>query len=732
MPPTVEQLAAAADRRDFDALEDLWLELLEADSVPANELEGLLARLAAGGQGPRAIDLALSLAPELLRAQRYAEALPLLRAVAPAAKGNEEVRAGLLDCYRHCHRGKPHLGACIDAAGLLNTSDLGKAVAVLEKLLSYQEGDYFYHAAGWGLGRIVGFDPLTASAVIDFERKPGHTVPLFHIEQILTPLSPHDFRVLRVADPEGLRVLAEDDPAALVRKVLEARGGRASLRALRQALAGDVVPAETWSRWWASARSRLKRDPHVDLGRGANPTLTLRTQALSYEEEMRQRFDSLRDLGRQVALLADYATHMAGDADPQAFLLPAARALAERVREGAEPGPAFEAARLLERLGLSGVTFPSPRQILEAHDDPVPLLNSLHSAEARRHAFALLQASSAAWPQTCRDILLRGPRELWDAAFAELPPTGQPPTAESLVAELLEKPKTNLALFAWLARGLLLGRWPVSAEPQRVFELLLAEGDEVARRRARRRPADGPFPDQELLAELRQSLGAGDAAYFDAILDRASEAEAGRLLFRIRQSRVLGPRLSRTLERKIVRRHPRLLAEQEPAAAGPELIYATPEAIERRRREHEHLVNVEIPANSEDIRRAAAQGDISDNADWRSAIEQQRLLTAKAAQMSEELQRARPIEPPTVRTDQVGIGSRVTIEDTASGQRSTFTLLGPWDADAEQGIMAYTAPLAQALLRHQVGDEVALEHAGEKATYRILAIENGLAHEPGR
>jgi transcription elongation GreA/GreB family factor len=95
--------------------------------------------------------------------------------------------------------------------------------------------------------------------------------------------------------------------------------------------------------------------------------------------------------------------------------------------------------------------------------------------------------------------------------------------------------------------------------------------------------------------------------------------------------------------------------------------------------------------------------------------------------MADELQRARPIEPSMVHTDHVSIGSKVTVENLATGEQAAYALLGLWDADAEHHIMSYTAPLAKALIAHAVGDEVPFEHAGETATYRILRIESALA-----
>ncbi len=733
MSEIVEKLSNAIERRDYETAENLWLELLEAEQVPGDALVPLLERLAEQGQTERALDLVLALAPELVRAGRCAEALPLLRAVARATRANEDVRAGLIDCYRHLYRAKRHAPSCIDRSGILTATDLAEPIRTLERMLSYEEGDWVYHPSGWGVGQIVSFHPLDVTATIDFERKPGHVVPLETLEGIFERLRPDDLRVLRKTDLEGLRRLSEEDPAALVRKALAARDGRATLRGLRQLLEGDVVASSGWSKWWTRARAELRRDPHVDVTAGSSPVLTLRVEALTYEDEMRARFDRLVDLGHQTELLRDYARHMARDADPEAFLAPACRALAERLSGGGPAGERFEAALLLRRLKADVGELPAPEAILEAQDDPIALLNGLATTEAGRRAFAMLRERADDWKATCREVLVRGPSELWDAAAAALADDEEPPTVETLVDELCADPKLNIDLFAWVGRGLLTGRLVARKRATVVFELLLGEGDELARLRAERRPSDGPFKQTERLGALRQAIRAGELRYFDAIVAEANEPEAARLLFRIRQSSVLTEKVAYQLERKIIRKFPKLLVEEhkEAEAAGLEYIYATPDGIAKRRAEHERLVNVDIPAIEKRIGEAAAMGDISDNADWRTAIEERTQLARRASEMAEELSRARPIEPAMVHTDHVSIGSRVTIENTATGEQATYAVLGLWDTDAEHRIMSYTAPLARALTTHKVGEEITLEHAGATTTYRILRIESALEGAAG-
>ena len=722
MNDIVASLSDAMDDRDYDALESQWLDLLGVDSLPADDLADLLDRLVERDQGPRALDLVLALAPDLVKSGRHAEALPLLRAAAPVAGSNEEVRNLLIECYRSVYGDLTHLDACIEAAKLLTSASLAAAIAVLDRMLSSKVGDYFYHPSGWGTGPIVDFDILTAAATIDFEHKPGHIVPLLTLEEIFTRLDPEDFRVLRRTDPDRLRQLTQDEPTAFIAMVLKANGGRIGQRALREMVAPAFLPAAEWSRWWTRARSAITRDPHIETSKGSNPVLRLREEALTYEAEMHARLARMRDITTKTRLLRDYVAHMARGADPEAFLVPAARALAEGIAQ-AKPGPAFEAAALLSRLHVDAGPHPTPAQIIEQQEDPFFLLRSLKTTDARRLAFDLLQERTGAPEAICFRTLIEGPRELWDAAIAKLPRTGEGPSVAALVQHALASPKANLELFAWVCRNLLSDRWGITVGTSHLFDLLLTAGDEVARRKADEFVA-GTGKDDQALDDIRLTIRFDNMDYFDDLAGSISGAEAGRLLFRVRQSSVLSAQMARILENKLVRHHPRLLADERQEAAGPQFIYCTQSGINRRRDQYEHLVNDLIPENAKDIGRAAALGDISDNADWRAAIQERDRLSALRGQMTDELQRARPIEPNMVSTDNVSIGSRVTVENLDTGQQDVYTLLGPWDSDPESNTISYTAPLAQALLRQKAGAETVFEHAGQKTRYKVLTIED--------
>ena len=151
------------------------------------------------------------------------------------------------------------------------------------------------------------------------------------------------------------------------------------------------------------------------------------------------------------------------------------------------------------------------------------------------------------------------------------------------------------------------------------------------------------------------------------------------------------------------------------------------ESLERRKAEYDELVHKKIPANSKEIAVARSYGDLRENHEYKSAKEMQKLLMRRKGELESQLVRARGTDFANASTDAVGIGTRVKVTQLGTEHTETFTILGAWDSQPDQGIVSYLTPLAQALLNRKVGEEVEFELAGAKKHFRIEAIE---AYQP--
>jgi transcription elongation factor GreA len=154
---------------------------------------------------------------------------------------------------------------------------------------------------------------------------------------------------------------------------------------------------------------------------------------------------------------------------------------------------------------------------------------------------------------------------------------------------------------------------------------------------------------------------------------------------------------------------------------GRKKVYLTPEGEEALRKELNELVNVKRPALAERLRKAIAQGDLSENANYKAAKEEQSFLEGRIQELESMLRNAEMIEE-TKNSDEVSLGSYVTVVEEGSDRPETFRIVGTAEADPINGKVSHESPMGKRLLGHQVGDVVTVEAPGGTIAFRITEI----------
>ncbi len=215
---------------------------------------------------------------------------------------------------------------------------------------------------------------------------------------------------------------------------------------------------------------------------------------------------------------------------------------------------------------------------------------------------------------------------------------------------------------------------------------------------------------------LRNLIAADDHRLIRQAVAAMDRTEAERLLARLPRLRPLEGYRADEMIQVVVSRFPEL-----DDALAENVIYTTEQGLEKAKAEMRHIAEEEIPRSAEEIARARAHGDLSENYEYKAAKEKQARLMQKASRLRDELARARVIVAADIDTSEVTIGCRVTLADE-TGQRHIYTLLGPWDTDTEHGIISYQSPFAGRLMGKKVGDPIEVE--GRPHT--VAAIESAL------
>jgi transcription elongation factor GreA len=122
------------------------------------------------------------------------------------------------------------------------------------------------------------------------------------------------------------------------------------------------------------------------------------------------------------------------------------------------------------------------------------------------------------------------------------------------------------------------------------------------------------------------------------------------------------------------------------------------------------------------LRSAVQMGDLSENADYHKAKEDQSFLEGRIQELEYLLQSATIIDQSGVKSDVVDVGNRVTIQG-AGEPPETYHMVGAKEADPRNGRISNESPIGRALLGHRVGDDVVVETPGGQIHLKILKIE---------
>jgi len=135
------------------------------------------------------------------------------------------------------------------------------------------------------------------------------------------------------------------------------------------------------------------------------------------------------------------------------------------------------------------------------------------------------------------------------------------------------------------------------------------------------------------------------------------------------------------------------------------------------------LKDVDRPANSRAIEIARGHGDLSENADYSAAKEEQGLIEAKIRELEAKTAMAEVIDPTKLSGTRVKFGATVTIEDVESGDRQTYVIVGEHEADIKRGRISIGAPVARALIGKEVGETVVVQSPKGKREFEVSQVE---------
>ncbi|MEI8314932.1 MAG: GreA/GreB family elongation factor [Verrucomicrobiota bacterium] len=685
----------------WDEAQTLWLDLADQLAEQTDFLLLLVKEFSDAGQPTLAAELAALLAPSLHAAGKHHEWLYALKLQAGATHPpDRNLRTELIAAYRQIYDSDPRLQTIFTAAKFEEpTAPLPAAIAKSDILLALNAGNFCQHKS-WGVGKIKTFDATLNRLVIVFAHNPDHVMQLPYAADSLVPVSADHIDVRKQTDLTGLKQLASADPVALIRLVLAGHNHAASADKIASILTGTVLAADEWKKWWDNAKKLLKRDPQFEVPAKKNEPVILRTAPVSQQDDLLEAFRVAPGMNQKTEVARQLLKILTDLADPDLLLQEFQDGLLDALQKlkGEHAAERLEAVFVIAELQAHqktpGNSVISLVEGIIAGTRDLPTLLEELTGPAQKRVVAL-----------ATDRLLgelnRLPARILDELAVKL--ASQSDRLHNLVGNHTASP--DLLVWIWKNRTAQAWLQPVCT-PAMLLAMLTAVEDGGAK--ATKRLRDLLHSEEELIPEL---LSNADTETVRDIARRILNSPAFEELDR------------RSLMARVVKDFPFVQEFLITKTVKEAPLIVSWASLHKRRAELDEIVSKRIPENSKDIGVARSYGDLRENFEFKAAKDLQKMLMRRRAELEILLSRAQGTDFADTKTDIVGIGTTVTVTDTATSKSHVFHVLGAWDSDPAHGIISYPAALAQAMFNKKTGDTVEAADENGKLSYRIDRIE---------
>ena len=150
--------------------------------------------------------------------------------------------------------------------------------------------------------------------------------------------------------------------------------------------------------------------------------------------------------------------------------------------------------------------------------------------------------------------------------------------------------------------------------------------------------------------------------------------------------------------------------------------YVTKEGLKKLQDELDNLQNVERPKISKAIGEAIEKGDISENAEYDAAKDEQRSMEARIEELEKIIKNAEVIDESAYDKDTVSIGSTVKVYDEEFDEELEYRIVGSTESDILKGLISNESPLGKGLIGAKIGETVQVESPDGFSRYKILGI----------
>lgn len=717
----LEEFQVQINVRDFSKFLQLWEEYCTSDTVEAEEFIQLLLSIKksefAKPFGPF-IETALPLWQTI---QDPNESYEILKLLIDIETTNTPLLAETsLEALRKKYGDLTPFNERLRLVGLRSKDNFQGALSYFDLLAHVKKGNIVFHTGGWGTGEIMDFSPVREQLTIEFENVSG----LRHITYInafktLIPLASAHFLARRFSNPDLLEKEAKEDPVEIIKVMLRDLGPKSAAE-IKDELCDLVIPEKEWSKWWQGARTKLKKNTLIETPSNVREVFKLRKSAVSHEERLHKAINNKTDIDHIIQTTYNFTRDLPNMLKKEEVKSSLKEKLLQLFEDPSlSPAQELQLLIFLDNVFDHHVEKKQLKNFIQELDPVETIINQMEILAFKKRALMLVREHRQDWAELFLSFLYSIQQSaLKDYILKEL---DQGETRKILLNkfnELLQNPSSAPEVFVWYFQKITGKDSEGLPFADKEGKCLFLESFLILFSQIESRPEY-----RDLLKKMYTLLSGKRYAIVRSIIEKTDLEYIKEFLLLVAKCQSLSHHDLKILRSLAEVVHPSLAAikNQKSTLLDGNFIWTTEAGYLKTKERAQQIGTVEIVENAREIEAARALGDLRENSEYKFALEKRSRLQGELKMLSDQLKRARLITKDDITVNEVGLGSIVQIADSQDNQ-TTYTILGPWEADADNHILSFQSKLALAMIGLKVNDTFQFRNED----FKVIGIKNYL------
>ncbi len=703
--------------KNFTGAKEMWNKVIYLNSADlGKEMDFLLMaeKKVAKNIGPdRGITLLEDLYLHFNNLGDWDTAITMLKSILELDNKDATARRDLVECYRNKYSEKSNLDAYIRDSDLESSfRNVFEAINDFEKHIAFDKGSFVYHRS-WGVGKIINVadDKLK----INFGKKIGvkDNITLKMAVEALQPLPKNHFWVKKATTKkEVLAKEVKENVCGTLKSIIKSYNNSCDEKHIKSELINVVLTPGEWTSWHQNAQKELKTNKIFVVDPNNIDKYMVRERELSQSERLGNEFKAEKQFFPRVEIILRYVMDDEVDSSDETFseMFNYFSSYMKSINKVDEctVGSYLVLKHITDMGKFSNYQMPAKFTFGELYEEignPKEIYQLLKNATIKED---FLNAITNL-PDWDTQYIKLFPSVLEAKMLTTLIAKGKEDSIKKLVADCFEDFRNNREAVVYFFKEFRNEQWykdaNISYEKQlvtlvNIVSLCYLEVDNHVK-----------TTENKKIIKTATSLLFEEKCGTDKknnVLDYMLENETNvinRLYTLINDVRDLDPQIKTQLRNGIVGKYPDFkFPEAEIKQETQKGRLVTAKKLEEKKAAADELERVILPQIQKEIAEAKEKGDLRENAEYQAAKERSSRENKNLQDLRKEISEAVVFDPTTITTSFVSFGTTVEIHDNKSNEDFTYTILGPWESDIENGILSYLSPRGQNLMDAKAGE----------------------------